>query len=209
MMDEDGFWKIVQIANDGSGGDMDRKCSALRQQIAALQKDEPLGFAQQFDAMMDKAYNWPLWGAAYVINGGCSDDSFADFRASLISRGRAAFERALADRTRSQARILTSRTGSTKAMTTPSRMASKRSPETGRSEVQRLSRLGRTGRKIRSPLCFRNSPRSLGKARWFSRMVRGRSRRTLAVVTNAYRGRANLTWPRCISSRLRFSRISS
>jgi hypothetical protein len=97
MMDEDGFWKIVQIANDGSGGDMDRKCSALRQQIAALQKDEALGFAQQFDAMMDKAYNWPLWGAAYVINGGCSDDSFADFRASLISRGRAAFERALSD----------------------------------------------------------------------------------------------------------------
>lgn len=96
-MDEDGFWKIVQNANDSSTGDMDRKCSALRQQIAALQKDEALGFAQQFDAMMDKAYNWPLWGAAYVINSGCSDDSFADFRASLISRGRAAFERALSD----------------------------------------------------------------------------------------------------------------
>jgi hypothetical protein len=97
MMDENGFWKIVQSAHDGSGGDMDKKCDALRQQIAVLSKDEALEFAQHFDSMMDKAYNWPLWGAAYVINGGCSDDSFTDFRSSLISRGRQAFERALAD----------------------------------------------------------------------------------------------------------------
>ena len=55
-MDEDGFWKIVQRAHDSSGGDMDQKCDALRQQIAALSKDEALEFAQQFDAMMDKAY---------------------------------------------------------------------------------------------------------------------------------------------------------
>ena len=96
-MDEDGFWKIVQSANDSSGGDMDQKCDALRQQIAALSKDDALEFAQHFDAMMDRAYCWPLWGAAYVINGGCSDDTFADFRASLISRGRQAFERALPD----------------------------------------------------------------------------------------------------------------
>jgi hypothetical protein len=46
---------------------------------------------------MDRAYSWPLWGAAYVINGGCGDDSFSDFRASLISRGRTAFDRALND----------------------------------------------------------------------------------------------------------------
>lgn len=96
-MDEDGFWKIVQRAHDNSGGDMDQKCDLLRQQIAVLSKDDALAFAQHFDAMTDKAYDWPLWGAAYVINGGCSDDSFTDFRAALISRGRQAFERALSD----------------------------------------------------------------------------------------------------------------
>ena len=74
-MDEDGFWEIVQRAHDLSGGDMDQKCDALRQLIPALSKDEALAFAQHFDAMMDKAYNWPLWGAAYVINGGCGDDT--------------------------------------------------------------------------------------------------------------------------------------
>ena len=96
-MDENGFWKIVQQVNDSSPGDMDRKCDALRRQIFALPKDEALEFAQHFDAKMDKAYDWPLWGAAYVINGGCSDDSFMDFRAALISRGRLAFGRALSD----------------------------------------------------------------------------------------------------------------
>ncbi|MCK1518681.1 DUF4240 domain-containing protein [Bradyrhizobium sp. 190] len=96
-MDETGFWKIVQAANDTSSGDMDRKCDALRQQISSLSKADAIEFAQLFDAMMDKAYSFPLWGAAYVINGGCSDDTFGDFCSSLISRGRQAFERALTD----------------------------------------------------------------------------------------------------------------
>ena len=96
-MDEDGFWKIVQRAHDNSGGDMDQKCDALRRQIAALPKDEALEFARRFNDKMDQAYDWPLWGAAYVINGGCSDDTFSDFRAALISRGRQAFKHALSD----------------------------------------------------------------------------------------------------------------
>jgi len=96
-MDEENFWEIVQRANDISDGNMDRKCGALRQQISVLPEGAALEFARLFDAMMDKAYHWPLWGAAYVINGGCGDDSFMDFRASLISRGRQAFERALSD----------------------------------------------------------------------------------------------------------------
>jgi Protein of unknown function (DUF4240) len=96
-MDEQNFWEIVQRANDISGGNMDRKCDVLRQQISVLSKDAALEFARLFDAVMDKAYHWPLWGAAYVINGGCGDDSFIDFRASLISRGRQAFECALSD----------------------------------------------------------------------------------------------------------------
>lgn len=43
---------------------------------------------------MDLAYSWDLWGAAYVIHGGCGDDTFVDFRASLISRGRSVFVKA-------------------------------------------------------------------------------------------------------------------
>jgi hypothetical protein len=96
-MVEASFWKIIQDVHDASGGDMDRKCDLLRQLLSSLPSMEAAQFAGFFDAMMERAYGWPLWGAAYVINGGCGDDTFADFRASLISRGQQAFERALAD----------------------------------------------------------------------------------------------------------------
>jgi Protein of unknown function (DUF4240) len=42
-----------------------------------------------------RAYTWELWGAAYVIEDGCSDDCFRDFRAYLISLGRDPYEAAL------------------------------------------------------------------------------------------------------------------
>lgn len=32
-------------------------------------------------------YRRDLWAAAYIIGGGCSDDSFIDFRAGLIAQG--------------------------------------------------------------------------------------------------------------------------
>ena len=95
-MDESGFWNLVQRAHDQSGGDMDEKCDLIRDAIAALPKAEALDFGRLFDHMRDRAYAWPLWAAAYIAGGGCSDDSFGDFRAALISRGRGAFERALA-----------------------------------------------------------------------------------------------------------------
>ncbi len=47
--------------------------------------------------MMARAYSFALWGAAYITHGGCGDDTFQDFRTSLISRGRTAFERAVAN----------------------------------------------------------------------------------------------------------------
>ena len=93
VMDQAGFWKIVQAANDASGGDMDRKCDALRQQISSLSKADAIEFAQLFDAMMGKAYSFPLGARLMSSTVGCSDDTFDDFCSSLISRGRQAFER--------------------------------------------------------------------------------------------------------------------
>lgn len=96
-MDEMKFWTIIGSAHEQSNGDMDVKCELIRAALSKLPKDDARAFSGLFRAMMDRAYSWPLWGAAYVINGGCGDDTFSDFRASLISRGRTAFERALAD----------------------------------------------------------------------------------------------------------------
>jgi hypothetical protein len=96
-MDERQFWELVQRTHDAASNDMDRKCELLKFEIKKLSKSDAIDFATLFDAMMDRAYSHNLWGAAYIIHGGCGDDTFNDFRSSLISRGRACFERALAD----------------------------------------------------------------------------------------------------------------
>ena len=76
---------------------MDRKCSVLESALAPLSNEEVGSFVDHFTSCMDAAYTWELWGAAYIIHGGCSDDSFMDFRSSLISLGRKVFEAAVSD----------------------------------------------------------------------------------------------------------------
>ena len=96
-MDEPAFWNLIQGADDVAAGDMDEKCAAIKAAVSALPPSEAIAFCTLFDAAMDRAYAWPLWAAAYIINGGCGDDTFSDFRASLISRGRSAYQAALAN----------------------------------------------------------------------------------------------------------------
>jgi hypothetical protein len=76
---------------------MERKCVLLGERLAGLDAEGIRGFRSHFDESDRRAYDWGLWGAAYVVCGGCSDDSFSDFRSTLISNGRSVFERVLAD----------------------------------------------------------------------------------------------------------------
>jgi Protein of unknown function (DUF4240) len=46
---------------------------------------------------MAESYHWDLWGAAYLLNFGSSDDGFDDFRGWLLAQGRAVWEAALRD----------------------------------------------------------------------------------------------------------------
>ena len=97
-MNSQRFWEVVQNAHDQSNGDMERKCEVIEAVVSSLSKRDAIAFSRSFDLMMDRAYSWMLWGAAEVIfNGPCSDDTFFDFRASLISRGRQVYESALSD----------------------------------------------------------------------------------------------------------------
>lgn len=91
------FWEIIEKVHQQSGGDMDQKCELLRERLMELDPEGIRSFRAHFDEADRRAYDWGLWGAAYVINGGCGDDSFTDFRSTLISHGRGIFERALAN----------------------------------------------------------------------------------------------------------------
>lgn len=91
------FWEIIRVVHEASGGDPDIKEAALRKALESFPATQVAHFAWHFDAREAEAYRWDLWAAAYIIHGGCSDDSFQDFRASLICWGRACFEGAMAD----------------------------------------------------------------------------------------------------------------
>jgi hypothetical protein len=90
----DEFWAVIAAARDG---DFAGRPGRLRELLLMRPPKEVASFIQDFRDAMDDAYSYELWGAAYVIGGGCSDDSFMDFRKWLISCGRERYERALVD----------------------------------------------------------------------------------------------------------------
>lgn len=94
-METQEFWSVIAAARASAGGDVDARVGALRKQLEALSPARIQSFQVQYDAMIHRANRWDLWGAAYLMNGGCSDDGFRYFCHWLISEGETVFERAL------------------------------------------------------------------------------------------------------------------
>lgn len=88
------FWELVAAATN-SDGDLDELPALLRESLVKLAAEEIVSFQDIFDELSAKAYRRELWGAAYLLNGGCSDDGFEYFRAWLIAHGKATYEAAL------------------------------------------------------------------------------------------------------------------
>ena len=96
-MDDDRFWAFIAAARAAASDDVEDRVSGLEQVLLTHHADEVAEFRQTYDEMLARSYRWDLWGAAHVMNGGCSDDGFRSFRDWLISEGEAVFEAALAD----------------------------------------------------------------------------------------------------------------
>lgn len=58
---------------------MRKKCELLEDRLDQMAAPEIESFASRFTDCYYKAYNWDVWGAAYVTFGGCSSDGFMDF----------------------------------------------------------------------------------------------------------------------------------
>jgi hypothetical protein len=95
-MSEDQFWAII-ASTTAYESDPDAQLAALHAALSRLSVEQVLAYEATFDQLMRRSYSWDLWGAAYLINGGASDDGFEYFRCWLISRGREVFERSVAD----------------------------------------------------------------------------------------------------------------
>lgn len=96
-MNEDTFWQLVEAAKAETRPELSNQPELLRQKLEALPPSDIAEFGKRFRRLHRDAYRWDLWAAAYIIEGGCSDDAFADFRAGLIGLGREAYYDALRD----------------------------------------------------------------------------------------------------------------
>jgi hypothetical protein len=101
-MDKNRFWAIIEASKKKAKGEsIDERSAAqldtLKQELAKLEPEEIVEFQEVWDTVFDEAYDWGLWGAAYILGGGCSDDGFIDFRSWLITQGQTVYENALKD----------------------------------------------------------------------------------------------------------------
>jgi Protein of unknown function (DUF4240) len=96
-MNEREFWSIVESARRSAAGDTEARVEALATGLAALDCSSIQAFQHQYDQVIHRANRWDLWGAAYLMNGGCSDDGFRYFCHWLISEGEVTFVRAVAE----------------------------------------------------------------------------------------------------------------
>ena len=97
-MSLDRFWSLIERTPGAGGGeDCVKKAARLQASLQRLSADEILGFAIHFQERMAECYRSDLWGVAYLVNGGASDDGFEYFRGWLIGHGRKYFEAALKD----------------------------------------------------------------------------------------------------------------
>lgn len=95
LMETEKFWKIIETTKSKSLGDYEKQQSELEKELLKLTAKEVLEFNNKFRTLRGEIYNWNFWAAAYIINGGCSDDCFSDFRGWLIGQGKSIFNNAI------------------------------------------------------------------------------------------------------------------
>lgn len=93
-MEEHDFWLLIAQSREETD-ECEKQSQKLSWLLSARSANEILSFDEHFAKKRKEAYRWNLWGAAYVINGGCSDDGFEYFRCWLIAQGREVYNNAL------------------------------------------------------------------------------------------------------------------
>jgi hypothetical protein len=95
--DDAAFWRLIAETRSAAGNDTGRQSELLKDRLTQLSPQAIVEFARTRHRLDQRVYTWNLWGAASVIEDGCSDDCFRDFRGYVISLGRGPYERALAN----------------------------------------------------------------------------------------------------------------
>jgi len=95
-MNTNEFWELIGDAARG-GGTPDTVAEQAVATLATQDADEIVGFERHLRRVLDASYKVDLFGAAYLVNGGCSDEGFDAFRGWLMAQGREAYARAVGE----------------------------------------------------------------------------------------------------------------
>jgi hypothetical protein len=85
-MDRTKLWAMAEAARPAGAVDCAQHAARLLAALAELPTAEILAYQHLHDQLMAESYHWDLWGAAYLLNFGCSDDGFDYFRGWLLTR---------------------------------------------------------------------------------------------------------------------------
>jgi hypothetical protein len=96
-MEEDIIWRLIEHSRERSHGDLTQQLNVLYEQLSIMTNQELQDFDLAVRRLLDSAYRWDLWGAIYLKEGGCFDDSFSAACSWLILQGKTTFYRALTD----------------------------------------------------------------------------------------------------------------
>ncbi|MCY4335118.1 MAG: DUF4240 domain-containing protein [Litoreibacter sp.] len=88
-MSEELFWSIIHDAQCSSESETLLK---IEDRLTAFTPKAIRDAAKFFQSSLTASYCEDIWALAYVLQDGCSDDSFEDFRCWMVLRGRDLFE---------------------------------------------------------------------------------------------------------------------
>lgn len=96
-MRTDEFWAVIDRATADRPSAPAEVAERAVQDLAGRDPQEIVAWGRHLDKVMAASYREDLWAAAYLINGGCSDDGFDSFRGWLIAHGRTVVAGAVRD----------------------------------------------------------------------------------------------------------------
>ena len=96
-MRTDDFWAVIDRATVDRPASPDEVAKRAAAELATRDPAEIVAWSRHLDKVLAASGKEDLWAAAYLINGGCSDDGFDHFRGWLIAHGRDVVARVVRD----------------------------------------------------------------------------------------------------------------
>ena len=82
------FWAVITRVCENAPDSPDGKCETLKSELGKLSLAHLQSFAKFFGECLIRAYTRELWGAAYIVGGGCGDDFVPGLQGNLNHAGK-------------------------------------------------------------------------------------------------------------------------